>query len=126
VPGHDPAWQATMLNKVKAHQALKEGNTDEAVKRFRAFMDAIASQEDQGHRDPVTDERVSRPMILGYNAKRIGDILVAAGRADEAAKAYAEATANYRDALTAFAETDPEHKTITAALAELAKGPAGT
>ncbi len=125
VPGRDAAWQTLMINKVKAHQALKEGNTDEAVKRFREFMDAIGAQEDQDYRDPVTDERVTKPMILGLNAKRIGDILAKAGRADEAAKAYAEAKADYGEALKAFSPADPEHKTITVALAELDQGPAG-
>lgn len=130
VPGHDAAWHDTMINKVKAHLALKEGRTDEAVKRFRDFMASIAAQEDQGHRDPVTDERVSKPMILGYNARRIGDILAAAKRPDEAAKAYAEARADYQEALKGFADTDPETKTVKAILAELDKaeldkGPGG-
>lgn len=124
VPGHDKAWDNTMINKIKAHQALKEGKTDEAVKRFRAFMDSIAAQEDQGHRDPVTDERVTKPMILGYNARRIGDILAAAGRAPEAAKAYAEAKGYYTEALKGFAEKDPETKTVKKIMAEFDKSPA--
>jgi tetratricopeptide (TPR) repeat protein len=122
VPGHDKAWQDTMINKVKAHLALKEGRTDEAVKRFRDFMASIAAQEDQGHRDPVTDERVTKPMILGYNARRIGDILKGANRPDEAAKAYAEAKAYYQDALKGFTDKDPETKTVAKILEDLDKG----
>jgi tetratricopeptide (TPR) repeat protein len=119
VPGHDKAWHDTMINKVLAHLDLKEGRIDEAVKRFRGFMASIEAQADQGHRDPVTDERVTKDMILGYNARRIGDIYAKANRADEAAKAYAEATADYEKALEGFAQTDPEYKTVTGILAEL-------
>lgn len=125
VPGHDSAWHDTMINKVKAHLALKEGRIDEAVKRFRDFMASIAAQPDQGHRDPVTEERVSKPMILGYNARRIGDILAAAKRMDDAAKAYAEAKAYYQDSLKGFVENDPETKTVKTILAELDKGSGG-
>jgi tetratricopeptide (TPR) repeat protein len=125
VPGHDEAWHQTMINKVKAHLDLKEGRVDDAVARFRAFMASIAAQEDQNHRDPITDERVTKDMILGYNAKRIGDIYAQAGRADEAAKAFAEAKGHYETALKTFAEGDPEQKTVHAILSELGKRTGG-
>jgi predicted negative regulator of RcsB-dependent stress response len=41
-------------------------------------------------------------MILGLNAKRIGDILTGAGDKAEAAKAYAEAREYYQKALKEF------------------------
>jgi tetratricopeptide (TPR) repeat protein len=119
VAGHDAAWHNTMINKVKAHLALQEGHTDEAVKRFRDFMASIAADKDQGHRDPVTDERVTKEMILGFNARRIGDILRDAKRPDDAAKAYAEAREKYRDALKGFVEKDPETTTVKKILEEL-------
>lgn len=119
VPGHDTAWHETMLNKVKAHQALQNGRVDEAIERFRTFMATIAAQEEPGHRDPVTEERVTRPMILGFNARRIGDILKQAGRIDEADRVYTEATGYYEEALAGFAETDPERKTVAGILGEL-------
>ncbi len=119
VPGHDAVWHDTMINKVKAHLALKEGRTDEAVERFRGFMASIAAQKDEGYRDPVTDERVTKPMILGYNARRIGDILTAANRPADAAKAYEEAKDYYREALKGFTENDPETKTVNKILEEL-------
>lgn len=125
VPGHDKGWHDTMINKVLAHLDLKEGRTDEAVKRFRTFMASIEAQDDQGHRDPVTDERVTKDMILGYNARRIGDIYAKANRADDAAKAYAEAKADYEKALKGFAETDPENKTVKRILAEIGTGAGG-
>ncbi len=125
VPGHDKAWHETMINKVKAHLDLKEGRIDDAVGRFRAFMASIEGQEDQNHRDPLTDERVTKEMILGYNARRIGDIYTQAGRKDEAAKAYAEAKGLYEKALKGFAQGDPEYKTVNAILSELGKQTGG-
>jgi tetratricopeptide (TPR) repeat protein len=119
--GHDEAWHKTMLNKIKAHLDLKEGRIDEAVARFREFMASIEAQEDQGYRDPVTDERVTKPMILGYNEKRIGEIYAKAGRQEDAAKAYSKAKAHYEKALEGFSEKDPEYKTVSAILAELGK-----
>lgn len=125
VPGHDAAWHQTMINKVKAHLDLKEGRIDDAVAKFRLFMAAIAAQADQGHRDPITDERVTKDMILGYNASRIGDIYDKAGRAEDAAKAYAEAKADYEKALKGFAAGDPEIKTINEILSGLGKRAGG-
>jgi len=122
IPGNDPAWHETMLNKVRAHAALKRGDTDEAIRRFRAFMTAIEAQPDAGHRDPVTDERITKEMILGYNAKRIAGLLEQAGRAAEAAAARQEAIRYYQKALESFKPEDAEYTTIQKALAELSQG----
>ncbi len=119
VPGHDAVWHETMLNKVRAHAALQRGDTEEAVRRFRAFMKVIEAQDDGGHRDPVTDERVTREMILGYNAKRIAGLLEKAGRIEEAAEARREAVRYYRKALEEFKPEDPEYQTIKKNLADL-------
>jgi tetratricopeptide (TPR) repeat protein len=125
VPGHEKDWHDTMINKVKAHLDLKEGRTDDAVAKFRAFMASIEAQEDQNHRDPITDERVTKEMILGYNHRRIGDIYAQAGRTEESAKAYAQAKALYEKALKGFAESDPEYKTVNTILSELGKRTGG-
>jgi hypothetical protein len=58
-------------------------------------------------------------MILGLNARRIGDILTSARRTAEAQKAYAEAAGYYEAALPRFMETDRERGQIRQALNEL-------
>lgn len=118
MPGQNAGWQEMMSNKVLAHRALKEGRVDEAVERFRRFMEYAAAQEED-QVDPVNGTRVTKEMILGLNARRIGDILRSAGRAAEAEKAYAEAVSSYEAALARFREDDREHRQILQVLNEL-------
>ena len=100
VPDRDEDWHTMTKTKILAHMALKKGDTDEAVKNFRAFMDFIA-KTDETNTDPTTDIVYTPDSILGFNAKRIGDIYTKAGRTDEAAAAYAEARGYYTKALEA-------------------------
>ncbi|MDD5705775.1 MAG: hypothetical protein PHR35_07600 [Kiritimatiellae bacterium] len=99
MPGRDASWHAMAISKVKAHQALKTNKPREAVKYFREFMATIATAKDEDTSDPATGLVHSKSMILGRNAKRIGDILAAIPDAAEAAKAYAEARGYYEKAL---------------------------
>ncbi|MCK5850561.1 MAG: hypothetical protein KAH23_06560, partial [Kiritimatiellae bacterium] len=87
-----------ILNKVQAHKALKEGRSDEAVKRFRDFMDLVRTWKTKQY-DQLTGESVPVSAVLGLNARRIGDILLLDGKKKEAAKAYAEAKEYYAKAL---------------------------
>lgn len=120
IPGRDEQWHKTAIIKVKAHRALENKNPREAVKCFREFMDCIRSSKDAEISDPVTGMSFTKEMILGRNAKRIGDILAGIPDADEAAKAYTEAHALYSQALDKT--KDPEaRKVIESELAQLPK-----
>jgi hypothetical protein len=80
---------------------MKKGNPREAIRYLREFMGYVA-QTEQEEFDPINHVRVSREMILGLNAKRIGDLLVSAGEAGEAGKAFTEARDYYSKALTKY------------------------
>ena len=107
IAGRDAAWHAMAISKVKAHQALKEQRPRDAVKYFREFMATVATAKEDDTSDPATGVVHSREMILGRNAKRIGDILkgMQPSDTDNAAKAYAEAKGYYEKALAR--EQDP-------------------
>ncbi len=95
----DAAWHEMAISKVKAHKALKEKQPREAVKHFRAFMATVVNAKDEDTSDPATGLVHSKEMILGRNAKRIGDILAAIPDAEAARQAYAEARDYYAKAL---------------------------
>ena len=119
VDGSDAERTAMLTAKIKGHLALQKGQTQEAVDQFRIFMTHIAKGTDYEF-DPVDNTRVSKEMILGLNAKRIGDIWAGVGKADEAAKAYAEARGYYTKALTQFPdEKSRENAKIRKQLAEV-------
>jgi len=99
VPGHNEQWQKTAIVKVKAHRALANKNPREAVQYFRAFMEDIRKSNDTEIADPVTGIFFAREMVLGRNARRIGDILNGIPDHAEARKAYAEARDLYEQAL---------------------------
>lgn len=90
------------LCKIKGHKALKEGRFDDAVGHFREFMTFVGKKPGVREMDPLDGAWVSTDMILALNAKRIGDVLVKAGKAKEAAAAYAEARGYYEKALKEF------------------------
>jgi len=94
----DDDWHAKAIVKVKAHKAQKEGNVDEAVRYYRDFMKIMAESEEDSP-DPVTNVVHTREMILGRNARRIGDMYQEAGRKEDAAKAFAEARSFYQKTL---------------------------
>ncbi|MEI6786865.1 MAG: hypothetical protein WCL49_00130 [bacterium] len=101
-----------MLAKVHAHLALKNKQPREAVKYFRDFMSLIKKQ-DRDEQDPLTGCRVSREMILGLNAKRIGDLLASAGDPVEARQSYEEARSYYNKAILEFPDpASKEHSKI--------------
>lgn len=107
IPGYDGAWHAMALNKLRAHLAVREGRTDEAVKRFRDFMDHVRTWEEP-EVDPSTGMLFTKEMSLGHNARRIADLLAEAGREAEAAEAYAEARAYLEKALMEVSERPGE------------------
>jgi hypothetical protein len=122
VPTHDAEWHAMLIPKVKAHIAQQEGRLDDAVAEYRAFMARIEKdQKDQV--DPIAGGRVTWEMILGLNARRIAELLTSAGKADEAAKALAEARGFYEKALARLDANSPEHKQVTETLKELSATP---
>ncbi|MEI7435665.1 MAG: hypothetical protein WCL16_02530 [bacterium] len=120
--GQDVAWHKLMRTKVLAHQALKAGRTDEAVAKFREFMSGIEKQSD-AQIDPVSQMRYTREMILGFNARRIGDILSKSGRMKEAGDAYVQSRAWFKQAAAVTGKESKEGQWIAA---ETAKLPAGS
>lgn len=122
IPGRDEKWQKTLAAKVRGHLLLQQGKPQEAVASFREFMGYIA-KEDGDQIDPVKGTRVTREMILGLNAKRIGDILAGAADKDGAAKAYQEARDDYTKALKSFVETSAEYTKLKADIAAIPAAP---
>ncbi len=109
--------------KIKAHLALQEKRTDDAVRHFREFMLLISKQMVDREMDPLDGSWVTADMVMGLNCRRIGDILAEAGRAEEAAKAYAEARGYYEKALLVFPDKESkENRKIQAGLDALPKG----
>lgn len=107
-----------MSNKVLAHKALKEGRTDEAVRRFRDFMESAKTWTTDQY-DPSTGETVPVNAILGLNAKRIGDILQAAGDKKGATAAYTEAKTYYQAAVDKVKDGTMWKANVEKALKEL-------
>lgn len=99
IPKRDAAWHTMAITKVKAHRALLQQKPQEAVGHFRDFMRCIEQSEDADNVDPASGVVHTKEMILGRNAKRIGDILSDAKDLKGAEAAYAEARSYYRKAL---------------------------
>ncbi|MDP6630870.1 MAG: hypothetical protein QGH42_04060 [Kiritimatiellia bacterium] len=116
----DAEWTSMARNKLAAHLAIQEGRTDDAVRMFRNFMEHVKTWTGPQY-DPSTGIQHSREMSLGFNAQRIGNIYRNAGRADEAAKAYAEARDYYAAALEAVDPVSKEAAYINKQIAELPK-----
>ncbi len=101
IRGNDKIWHDMAISKVKAHKALEENRPLDAIKEFRAFMAVLQSSEDNDiEEDPATGIIHTREMILGRNAKRIGDIYASIPDTNQAAAAYKEARDYYNKALT--------------------------
>ena len=113
-------WHAAAIVKIKAHRALQQNQPREAVKFFRDFMGELRASKETEISDPVTGVFFPREMVLGRNAKRIGDILAGIPDAAEAAKAYAEANELYQQALKATSDATAI-KVIDAEIAQLPK-----
>lgn len=122
LPGQDQKWLDMMVDKIKAHQALKEGRKDEAILRFRKFMDYVkAEAKDQV--DPVSGERVTTEAVLGLNEKRIGDILAETGKAEEAKACYKKAAEYYQAALAKESKGSAEYRRVEEELKTIPAGP---
>ncbi len=119
IGGYDKAWHDMAIAKVEAHKALKENRPADAIKSSRAFMSIIEVSKDNEASAPSTGVVHTKPMILGRNAKRIGDIYKQQlNNEAEAKAAYAEARKYYQDALDA--KPDPEAlEVIKAEMAEI-------
>ena len=122
LPGRDEAWHEMALNKVKAHQALQENHVEEAITRFRTFMDHVAGRE-KTEVDPSSGMRYTREMTLGQNAMRIGDLYKKIDKAEDADRAYQEAADYLTRALGAFEDDSQEYALIKTELAKLPKRP---
>lgn len=120
IPGRDASWHALALTKVLAHQAIDNNEPREAVKHLRAFMQAVVQSPEDVTADPATGIEHTRAMILGRNAKRIGDLLTEAGDTGAARVAYAEARVFYDQALK---ELDPASPSAEIARQELRNVP---
>jgi tetratricopeptide (TPR) repeat protein len=108
-----------MLAKVHAHLAMKNKQYREAANYFREFMGFIEKQ-DRDELDPLTGCRVTREMILGLNAKRIGDLLISAGDPAAARQAYEEARGYYQKAILEFPDpASKEHSKVVREMAEI-------
>ncbi|NQU38873.1 MAG: hypothetical protein HQ523_02875 [Lentisphaerae bacterium] len=114
----DAMWHSMAINKVGAHLALQEGRVDDAIAMFRSFMEHVSTWTESTV-DPSTGLAHTREMSLGFNAKRIGDILRDAGRAEEAAAAYAEARSYYAEALAALATDSSEYEYVKTEVATI-------
>jgi hypothetical protein len=111
VPGHDAEWHGTMISKLKAHYALQQGRKRDAATHFREFMGHIAKKSEDQY-DPISGTRVTTDMILGLNAKRIGDILASIDDRAGATQAYAEARGYYEKAKAGFLKDSAEFKKV--------------
>jgi tetratricopeptide (TPR) repeat protein len=120
IAGQSEEWHAQLLNKVEAHLAMQEGRIDDAIACFRRHM-AIVAQWEHPVRDPSQDLDMYKEAVLGFNEKRIGDILTkAGGREAEAAAVYQKARDYYAQALALL---DPDSREYEAAKAEMALVP---
>ena len=120
IAGYDKPWHDMAIAKVEAHKALKENRPLDAIKSFRAFMATVEVSKENDAADPSTGIVHTKTMILGRNAKRIGDIYRDQVKDAEAAKAaYAEARKYYQEALA----SKPEPEAVQVIQAEMAEIP---
>jgi tetratricopeptide (TPR) repeat protein len=118
----DPSKKDMLITKVNAHIALKKGDYKTAIDCFRKFM-AVIAKDNADTVDPIDQVRVSPEMILGLNARRIGDLWGKAGDPVEAAKAYAEARQYYSEALKKFPDVaSGENKKIMREMKDIPQG----
>jgi len=112
LPQFEESWHDMALNKALAHKALKEGNKREAADRFRAFMEDTATEFTNPEIDPTTGMIYSKEMILGVNARRIGDLLAEVGDSQEAKELYRQAIAHYESALSKLTQGSGEFEFV--------------
>ena len=112
LPQFEQSWHDMALNKALAHKALKEGNKREAVDRFKAFMEDTATEFSDPEIDPTTGMIYSKEMILGRNARRIGDLLSEIGDSQEAKELYRQAISHYESALSRLTQGSGEFEFV--------------
>ena len=112
--------QDIFINKIKAHLALQKGNKQEAIERFRGFMETVKTWP-RPQELPYNNMLFTKEMCLGLNAKRIGDILSSMNDAQGAQAAYREAGGYYTVAQQAFKPGSQEGVYIKTHQDELAK-----
>lgn len=118
----EDSQKAMLTAKIKAHQAMDLKQYREAIGYFREFME-LSRKRSAVEMDPVDNTKVTSDMIMGLNARRIGDLWTAAGDAGEARKAYAEARGYYEAALKEFSDPQsPEHSRIVKAMSDIPQG----
>ncbi|MCX7590031.1 MAG: hypothetical protein N2255_00220 [Kiritimatiellae bacterium] len=114
----DKAWREMAENKLRAHLALRQGNKQEAVERFRSFMRYIA-EHGENTTDPVSGLTYTREMTLARNALRIADILSSMSDTNAAFDAYREAQSYYTRALTNLPPDSAESRFVRSELDKL-------
>lgn len=85
-------------NKMLAHIAMKYGNYEEALQRFKVFTDKLRNKRRDEY-DHIHGEKVPYEALMGLNMKRIGDLFVSTGNHASADKAYEEAKNFYHQAI---------------------------
>lgn len=123
ISGHDADWHAMARNKVLAHRALQHGDLPEAVDRFRDFMTFVDKTWSDPEPDPTTGMRHTREMALGFNSRRIADILKQMGDQERATATYAEARQHYTKALEQARPGSPERAHIESELKRIPDAP---
>ncbi|MBU4200291.1 MAG: hypothetical protein KKE37_08695 [Verrucomicrobia bacterium] len=112
--------QEIIVNKIKAHLALQKGNKQEAIERFRMFMDSVKGWT-RTEEDPISGLYITKEMCLGLNARRIGDIMSSMNDAQGAQAAFQEADGYYTTALKEAKANSPEVDYIKTRQAELSR-----
>ena len=121
LPGKDEQETTMLAVKIEAHKAEAEGNLEEAIAKFRAFMAAMsnAAEKVEVFKDPISGLRVSLDEVLGLNAARIGRLWTKLGNGDKAKAAFTEARGHYQKALAEAKDGSDEQKAIRAELAKI-------
>ncbi len=118
IPNRSETWHKMAASKLRAHAALQNGDTRAAIQHFRDFMAVIAESYEEPEVDPTTGLAHTRNMLLGRNAKRIGDLLA---KEDTVASedAYREARGYYEQALDEVKPGSEEMKLIRSEMAAI-------
>lgn len=119
--GREDGWQDMASSKIKAHIAARDGKYVEAVQHLQKFMTYIEKWE-KPEEDPITGVAFTKELCLGVNWKRIGVWYDKAGKKNDAAGAYRQATDYLTKALSQVAADSKEAVKIRAEMAELPGG----
>jgi tetratricopeptide (TPR) repeat protein len=84
-------------NKILAHVAMKAGNYEEALTRFKVFTETLRKKKRDEY-DHIHGETVPYEALMGLNMKRIGELFALKGDSASAVKAYEEAKTYYQQA----------------------------